>query len=155
MVGCMLTWTTYGTWLQGDRRGYVKNAEVLAVNEGLYKANQQQMKFEPVRLSAKQQSIVMDTILGVAVKSGQKVFALAVAGNHLHLLVEPAGEPFGCVVSRYKNTVRKAIEADGFASHLWTRGFDKRYCNSTEELICRIRYIGRHENSLIFVSEGF
>ena len=24
MVGYMLTWTTYGTWLQGDERGWVK-----------------------------------------------------------------------------------------------------------------------------------
>ncbi len=102
MIGCMLTWTTYGTWLQGDRRGYVKNAKVLPADEGLYKANQKHMKFEPVRLSRKQQSVVRKTILGTAGKAGQKIFALAIAGNHLHLLLEPAGEPFGRVVSRYK-----------------------------------------------------
>ncbi len=151
MVGCMLTWTTYGTWLQGDRRGYVKNAEVLAVNESMYKANRKQMKSEPVRLSKKQQSIVMEIILRIAAKAGQKIFALAVAGNHLHLLVEPGGEPFGCVVSRYKNTARKAIEADGFNGQLWTKGFDKRYCDSREELISKIQYIGCHKNSVIFV----
>ena len=151
MIGCMLTWTTYGTWLQGDRRGYVKNAEVLPADEDLYRANQKQMKFEPVRLSSKQQSIVRETILGTADKAGQKIFALAVAGNHLHLLLEPAGEPFGRVVSRYKNTARKAIEAEGFNGQLWTRGFDKRYCNSKEELINRIQYIAHHKDSAIFV----
>ena len=151
MVGCMLTWTTYGTWLQGDRRGYVKNAEVLAVNESMYKANRKQMKSEPVRLSKKQQYIVMEIILRIAAKAGQKIFALAVAGTHLHLLVEPGGEPFGCVVSRYKNTARKAIEADGFNGQLWTKGFDKRYCDSREELISKIQYIGCHKNSVIFV----
>jgi len=28
-LGYMLTWTTYGTWLQGDERGYVKDGQVL------------------------------------------------------------------------------------------------------------------------------
>jgi len=27
MIGYMLTWTTYGTWLQRDKRGYVKDDE--------------------------------------------------------------------------------------------------------------------------------
>ncbi len=27
MIGYMLTWTTYGTWLRGDKRGYVKDGE--------------------------------------------------------------------------------------------------------------------------------
>ncbi len=147
----MLTWTTYGTWLQGDRRGYVKNAEVLPADEDLYRANQKQMKFESVRLSRKQRSIVRKTILGIAGKVEQKIFALAVAGNHLHLLLEPTAEPFRHVVSRCKNTVRKAIEAEGFSGRLWTKGFDKRYCNSKEELINKIQYIANHKNSVIFV----
>ena len=81
MVGCMLTWTTYGTWLQGDRRGYVKNAEVLPADEDLYRANQKQMKFEPVRLSRKQRSIVRKTILGIAGKAEQKIPLTAVQGK--------------------------------------------------------------------------
>lgn len=27
MIAYMLTWTTYGTWLQGDKRRYVKDGE--------------------------------------------------------------------------------------------------------------------------------
>ena len=149
----MLTWTTYGTWLQGDRRCYVKNAKVLPGDEELYRTNQKQMKFEPVRLSRKQQAIVRETILAIAENAQQKVFALTVTGNHLHLLLEPMGEPFAHVVSRYKNTARKAIEAAGFNGKLWTRGFDKRYCNSDEELINKIQYIANHKNSVTYVKE--
>jgi len=36
-VGYMITWTTYGTWLQGDERGYVKNGKVLRENKRLWK----------------------------------------------------------------------------------------------------------------------
>jgi len=35
IIGYMLTWTTYGTWLQGDARGYVKNGKILSENKGL------------------------------------------------------------------------------------------------------------------------
>jgi len=27
IIGCMLTWTTYGTWLQEDEKGYVKDGK--------------------------------------------------------------------------------------------------------------------------------
>jgi REP element-mobilizing transposase RayT len=134
MLACMLTWTTYGTWLQGDRRGYVKNAEVLPADDDRYRANQIQMKCQVVRLSMKQRSIVQKTIVEVASKAGHNIFALAVATNHVHLLIEPAGQPFGRLVSRYKNTTRRAIEAEGFVGQLWTKGFDKRYCNSQEDM---------------------
>jgi len=42
MIGYMVTWTTYGTWLQGDKRGYVKDGKTLAQNDKLKSANQRQ-----------------------------------------------------------------------------------------------------------------
>ena len=38
-LGYMVTWTTYGTWLQGDERGYVKNGKILSENPALKKVN--------------------------------------------------------------------------------------------------------------------
>ena len=31
MIAYMLTWTTYGTWLQGDERGYGKDGETFSM----------------------------------------------------------------------------------------------------------------------------
>ena len=44
MVGFMATWTTYGTWLQGDKRGYVKKGITLGSNAQLEKSNKQLLK---------------------------------------------------------------------------------------------------------------
>jgi hypothetical protein len=33
MIGFMATWTTYGTWLQGDKKGYVKKAATKALRK--------------------------------------------------------------------------------------------------------------------------
>ena len=27
IIGYMVTWTTYGTWVQGEKKGYVKNGK--------------------------------------------------------------------------------------------------------------------------------
>ena len=59
-VGYMLTWTTFGTWLQGDERGYVKKGKILGENPKLKKANVESMLRNEVRLNKKQQEIVKD-----------------------------------------------------------------------------------------------
>ena len=35
MIAYMVTWTTYGSWLQGDKRGYVKDGQILGGNYNL------------------------------------------------------------------------------------------------------------------------
>jgi len=52
--GYMVTRTTYGTWLQGDKRGYVKNGKIFSENPYLKKANIQSMARSDVRLNKKQ-----------------------------------------------------------------------------------------------------
>jgi hypothetical protein len=44
LIGYMVTWTTYGSWLQGDKRGYVKNGTILPANDKLKSANRKQQK---------------------------------------------------------------------------------------------------------------
>lgn len=66
MIGYMVTWTTYGSWLQGDRRGYVKNGRILPGNERIKRANQRFQKSATVRLNSQQRDIVRQAILGEA-----------------------------------------------------------------------------------------
>ena len=41
MIGFMATWTTYGTWLQGHKKGYVKNGKILEANPELEQLKQE------------------------------------------------------------------------------------------------------------------
>jgi hypothetical protein len=52
IIGYMVTWTTYGTWLQGEKKGYVKNGKILAQNDKLKSANQRQQKYPTVKLNS-------------------------------------------------------------------------------------------------------
>ena len=53
-VGYMVTWTTYVTWLQGDRRGYVKGGLVLGSNEDLHLDNKSRLVKDVLRFGAKE-----------------------------------------------------------------------------------------------------
>ena len=52
IIGYMVTWTTYGTRLQGDKRGYVKGGEILQGNENIREICQRLQKQPAVILNA-------------------------------------------------------------------------------------------------------
>ena len=143
----MLTWTAYGTWLQGDRRGYVKDGAILEPNAELEAINRQQMKFGTVELAKAQRISAAEAIINEAKELNQKIFALAVCNNHTHLVVKNIDMPIGQVVSHYKNAARLAIKKLGFNGKLWTQGFDKRYCMDEKELAVKIAYVHKHKNT--------
>ena len=62
IVGCLVTWNAYGTWLQGDERGWVKDGEAFQKNEGLRRDNERRLVKDAVRLSAKDKRIVETAI---------------------------------------------------------------------------------------------
>ncbi len=143
----MITWTTYGTWLQGDNRRYVKNGRTLQRNDKLKSANQRQQKFPTVRLNAKQRQVAEKAILQEAKRVNQKIPALAVCSNHVHIAAEVSTESIEQAVHRYKYSATLALCDCGVQNKIWSKGFDKRYCFTDEELEQKIKYIQSHNNN--------
>src|SRR5438067_12508206 len=84
----LLTWTTYGTWLRGDMRGWVDEGRVLPANACLEAADRARMKhkvftFRPNDLLDVGQAI------GESLRSGMqlRILALTVQTWHVHLVV--------------------------------------------------------------------
>jgi len=144
MIGYMITWTTYGTWLQGDKRGYVKDGKTLCKNDALLQSNLKRLKNPATRLETEHKTIVRDTILEKAQEIHQQIYAIAVYSNHVHIVAERANESIEKVVSYYKNAARFALRAGGFNGRVWTKGFDKRFCFNSKELKSRINYVKSH-----------
>lgn len=65
----MVTWTTYGTWLQGDKRGYVKGGETLPGDENIKEICQRLQKQPAVVLNKVEKEIVQQAILAEQRKS--------------------------------------------------------------------------------------
>jgi hypothetical protein len=145
MLGYMLTWTTYGTWLQGDDRGYVSDGRILSANPALRTANAQRLKNPITFLTHEQCEVIHKAILDEAVVLGQEVLAISVCSDHVHLVAKACGFSMEEVVSHYKNAARIALQSNGFVGKLWTKGFDKRFCYTEQELQSRIEYVKKHK----------
>lgn len=145
MIGFMATWTTYGTWLQGDKKGYVKNGTILEANPELEKTNKELLKHDKIKIPKSLRKIVKNAILKEAEEIGQKVYATAVCSNHVHIVVESIGKRCGYSIGRFKKAATKALRKYGFENKVWTAGFDKRYCYNQQELENKIEYVQRHE----------
>jgi len=147
-LGYMVTFTTYGTWLQGDKRGFVKNGKILEASEGLEQANKKMQSSEEVTLKKEQREIVRDAILQEAARIGENVLAIAVRSNHIHAVIEGGGKPIDMLVNRFKTAAYYALRNNGFEQKIWTRGYDKRFCFNEKDLKAKIAYVNRHGNGL-------
>lgn len=143
----MITWTAYGTWLQGDERGFVKNGMICPSNKLLADSNKQNLAKEPVKLLVAHRKIVQGAILEKAKQLNQKVYALSVSSNHVHILAQYIPKPIGLAVRYYKNYAQAALRKTGIVGRIWTKGFDKRYCFDEKSLNSRIDYINLHNKS--------
>ena len=148
IIGYMITWTTYGTWLQGDKRGYVKDGKILGENDALLQSNLKRLKNPPTRLDTEHCDIVRRAILKKAKDIRQQIYAIAVRPNHVHIVAERTNETIEKVVSYYKNAARIALRRGGFVGRVWTRGFDKRFCFDRDQLQSKIKYVQDHRNTI-------
>jgi len=143
----MITWATYGTWLQGNERGYVKDGQILPPNQSLEDSNKQNLSKEPVRLSDTHRQIVQNAILEKANELNQKIYVLSVFSNHVHIVAEYIPMPIGLVVRHYKGAAQSALRRTGLSGNIWTKGFDKRYCFDEQTLKKRIDYVKSHNKN--------
>ena len=147
-LGYLLTWTTYGTWLQGDERGYVKNGRIHPGNKDLMQTNKQLQLQDAVKLSKEQQQLVRIAIIKEAELRSQHIYALSVHPNHIHIVLQYIPQPISKMVAYYKKTTRLALKAAGHSGKVWTRGFDKRFCFDQAALEQRIEYVQDHNKNI-------
>lgn len=143
-LGYMITWTTYGTWLQGDERGYVKNGRIYPANKSLMQTNKQLQSQEAVKLSKVQRQVVREAIIKEAGLQGQCIYALTVQPNYVHIVAEYIPQPISRIVAYYKKAGRFALKAVGHNGKLWTRGYDKRFCFDQVAMEKKIKYVQGH-----------
>ena len=146
IIGYMVTWTTYGSWLQGDQRGYVKHGKIMPGNQQILLSNRRLQRAKTVKLSPAQRAIVHQTILDEAERIGQTIEAIAVCEHHVHIVARPCRESIGQIVSRYKNAAMFALCKNARVGRVWTHGFDKRFCFTDDEMRCRIEYVRKHQS---------
>ena len=140
----MVTWTTYGTWLQGDKRGFVKDGKILGENKGFEQANRKMIVGDGFKLKKEQREVVRKAILMEAERIGEKLLAISVCSNHIHVVIGKGGNSVDKVVSRLKSAAYYALRDNGVERRMWTRGYDKRFCFDKSTWEQKIKYVQNH-----------
>jgi len=139
-----VTWTTYGSWLPGDERRYVVNGEILQGDPKILERSKKRLKSPAVKINKKEIELVRQTILYKAREIAHEILALAVCTNHVHLAARADDKLIEDIVGRYKSITTRALWQHGRTGRIWTKGYDKRFCFSEEELKQKIQYIKKH-----------
>jgi len=141
-LGIMFTMTTYGTWLRGDKRGWVDKGRTLPPDPWLEAADRQRQK-HPVFLFETAELIHVGSLIGQSLRQrlSLRIYALAVRTWHVHAVICTTDHPIENVVKCAKDAVRWGLRP---GRPVWTADYDKRFCYDEFALLKRIGYVEQH-----------
>jgi REP element-mobilizing transposase RayT len=139
-----ITWTTYGSWLPGDNRGWrdAKRGEQQA-QPLLETWVRSRLKEQPVLLSTEQRESVARVIQQHAEIRGWKLVAATVRTNHVHVVVSAAALPTQVRDQLKANATRvlRTTTPPITNEKIWAKGGDIEFIDTDEELERVVRYV--------------
>jgi hypothetical protein len=141
-LATMITMTTYGTWLRGNKRGWVDAGQIFPPDPELEAADRLRMKHPPY-LFPRDRMLEVGHFIGTSLieRLNLQLFALTVGTWHVHFVIGPSGHPIGDVVRCAKDAARYGLT---LYRPIWTEGYDKRFCFDIPSARNRIQYVQRH-----------
>jgi REP element-mobilizing transposase RayT len=169
--GLFLTWTTYGTWLPGDERGYVSNT---LLPEGGFRRKEnrigaeydrdsvltrtlarQQQRHETIWLNREQSLVAAGSFLDAALERGWQIPRCAVMSNHVHVLVTHSPDDASSVLRILKGCSQQALSVSyGRPRRWWTHRGSKRYLHDHEGFDAVSRYIEQQKSILALIRDN-
>ena len=141
------TWTTYGTWLPGDERGWFQRAHGLQSADALRTlAAALRMTDAAMTLDGIQRSIVEETIAAHCHFRGWMLHAVNCRSNHVHVVVTAADRTLEVPREQFKAWCsRKLSEAGPARANWWSeRGWDV-YLDDEEALALVVDYVNERQ----------
>ncbi len=156
----LITWTCYGTWLPGDRRGYVSNT---LEPEGSYRPKQNApgtpyaeddaatrrrarslQKWPSVLLARESAACVARALVQAARDRNWRILRAAIMANHVHVLVTDCPDDGPHVRRVLKGTTQAALsDGAGWNRRWWTAGGSDRYLHTDEAVWQAARYVAK------------
>jgi REP element-mobilizing transposase RayT len=138
-----ITWSTYGSWLPGDARGWVDDrGAIRAPNPRLMRRAAASMKHPPVTLSAPDRVIVEHAIREQCRFRGWHLLAANCRSSHVHVVVaapdRQADEVLRCLKAWCS---RSLADRDTRRSSWWTRGGSIRQLFETRNVENVVAYV--------------
>ena len=146
-----LTWSTYGTWLPGDERGWVEYRRGWRLPDPIRKLEAEaRMTEDACVLDAEQRRLVEKTIADHCRIRGWELHAVNCRSNHLHIVVSADRHPDevrkqfkAWCTRRLKELQRKRSRETVRAvrENWWAERGSRRYINDEESLEAAILYV--------------
>jgi REP element-mobilizing transposase RayT len=143
-ISCFITWTTYGTWLPGDARGWRKLSEGEQPSQPrLEEWCREQMTGKPVILTAIQRRKVEVMCHEHSEHRRWELHAVNARTNHVHLAVTADKAPKSVRDQSKANATRVLrLEPEPLtAEQIWTKGGDVEIIDSEKALEQVVKYI--------------
>jgi hypothetical protein len=167
----LITWTCYGTWLPGDKRGHVSN--IVLPNSRYQRSDQSPntpypegdprtrtraaalQKYPTVRLSDAESLAVAKSLLETSVTNAWFIPRAAILFNHVHVVV--------CKCPPDGPAVRRLLKGRAHADlrrttsgpqHRWTKGGSDRYLNDEPSIEGAIHYVANQLKPLAEIVDG-
>ncbi len=163
-----LTWTTYGTWLPGDDRGFVSNVRAGNGPEvkhaepgtpydqkqrGLTIAAQEQLRGDPVWLRSEHAVALVEQFQETARFRGWAIIAVAIMANHIHIVLGVSGDPEPDSLLRdlksYGSRRLNRLAGKPTSGNWWTAGGSRRILRGETALRTVVKYVQNQSNPLI------
>ena len=144
-----LTWTTYGSWLPGDDRGWADSRGHPRAADPTRKLEASRLLAEfPLTLGVHQQSVVADVIAAHCNIRGWTLHAMSCRTQHVHVVVTAVGVSPEDVLSQFKTWASRRLKdasagdrARSGRMRWWTEGGSKRWIYDVAELGAVVTYV--------------
>lgn len=155
-----ITFTTYGTWLQGRNPGWVKRgfneygSPIQEPNDELEKKQRLTMRQLEYCLDNARREVVLRTILEVSAHRKWQLWAAHVRSNHVHIIISAPAAPEK-VMADFKAWSSRRLR-EHFGEELgrcrWTQHGSTRYLWNEDALAEKVEYVvnGQGEAMAVF-----
>ena len=149
-LACFLTWPTYGSWLPGDQRGWVKYHHGHQLPDPVReRIAQSRMAEEACLLNRSERNIVEQTIRNHCQLRKWKLFAVNCRSNHLHVVVSANVHPdeirrqlkAWCTRRLKENQRATTNNSPGLRENWWAERGSRRYIGDQKSPEAAIVYV--------------
>jgi REP element-mobilizing transposase RayT len=147
-----LTWTGYGTWLPGDRRGSIDDDHNLVGHDPAppdaahHEAAAAAMRWPAYRISVSDRPLIEATIRDHCRIKRWRLRAVNVRVTHVHVVVSIGSVDPDVAMEQLKAwCTRRLREAGiiGMKRQIWTRRGSTRYCWTEDDVAAAVDYVSR------------
>ena len=143
-IAYFITWTSYGTWLPGDQRGWHRwgESELQPPNKLFRQMAAAAMKEAEFTLAPGDRDLVEQTVARHCQIRGWTLHTVRARSNHVHVVVTAPGYHPKTVPDQFKAWCTRHLRpTHPGRERFWTEGGSCRWINHDDDLASAITYV--------------